>query len=145
MELQPISSKGQTHSEPKSNQLFGADHVSMNYCQLLETKYTLLHFRVLIHLTCGKLFFSKENRKTSTNDTMVQLCWRWKFICNHCTITPANLTCQLSHASLTATTSETVLSKQSVNAIPQTPLVVVLWIALELALQWYPESQSQGK
>lgn len=65
LELQPIWSRGQMHSEAKSNQLFGADHVSTNDCQLLETKYNLFHFRVLIHLSSTKLFFFKGKLKNN--------------------------------------------------------------------------------
>lgn len=82
LELHQISSNGQMHSKPKFNHLFGADHVSMNNCQLLETNQTLLHFRVLIQPSWGKLvcqvfgwfrillgFFSEENRKRPRNNT----------------------------------------------------------------------------
>lgn len=136
------------HSEPKSNHLFGADHISMIDCQLLETKYTLLHLRVLIHP--ANFFFQVKKThqtyswviltKTSRRIKMWANCWRWKLICNHCTITPATLTFQLSCVSHTDTISEITISKQPMNAIPQTPLVVV-----QLALHWYPESHLQAK
>lgn len=44
-ELQLISSRWQLHCKPKFNDAFDVDQVSMNDCELLETKDTLHHFR----------------------------------------------------------------------------------------------------
>lgn len=122
-------------SEPKSNHLFGADHISMTDCQLLETKYSLLHLRVLIHP--ANYFFQVRTEKHQEESKWAN---RAKGGSSFITTAPSHQLPLRPNLAVfhSQTISEIAISKQSLNAIPQMPLVVVLWIALELALQWYP-------
>lgn len=122
-------------SEPKSNHLFGADHISMTDCQLLETKYSLLHLRVLIHP--ANYFFQVRTEKHQEESKWAN---RAKGGSSFITTAPSHQLPSRPNLAVfhSQTISEIAISKQSLNAIPQMPLVVVLWIALELALQWYP-------
>lgn len=60
------------YSEPKSNNVFGVDHISMNDCQLLETKYTLLHLRVLIIQQIVSLRWEEKNIKKGHSGLTVE-------------------------------------------------------------------------
>lgn len=142
-ELQPTSSRGQLHCEPKFKDAFDTDHISKNDCQLPETKYPLYYFSIVIQPSWCKSVFSEENRKTPRNRMQWAHCAKQEH--SFVTSVLSYFYFQLNHVLLRNTTLELDTSKQPVNVIPQTPVEIALWTTLELVLHCNSESNHREK